>query len=266
MTGLCFCQTTRQSGEAQICPRPCGSDCQPAPEASSSKTIWPGENPAVLPTVTVFAPLTASAVRLVDPAMPPGSLVGDHRDGPTIITGEGLALTACWNGLAPLVFASVVWPGPAPRKVIALLIRTKLPLLMMKVPAASCTTWPAGQVLMAAWIRAVSSCPPPRGVSVEQTVDRMGMPPTAIIPGFHTVARSAGRKMLGSPLSGGDTGASALPDLAGSAALAATMVPCPPDAVWRPVPSTVPPMAGFTFPVLVFTARGTAARSNCVDS
>src|SRR6266566_1638238 len=66
--GLCFGQTTRQSEEAQICPRPCGSVCQPAPEASSSNTIWPGENPVVLATVTVFAPLTASAVRLVEPA------------------------------------------------------------------------------------------------------------------------------------------------------------------------------------------------------
>jgi hypothetical protein len=33
-----------------------------------------------------------------------------------MISGDGLALTACWNGLAPFVFASVVWPGPAPRK------------------------------------------------------------------------------------------------------------------------------------------------------
>ncbi len=41
------------------------------------------------------------------------------RDGPTMISGEGLALTASWNGLAPLVFASVAWPGPAPRKVQA---------------------------------------------------------------------------------------------------------------------------------------------------
>ena len=57
-----------------------------------------------------------------------------------MISGEGLALTASWNGLAPSVFASVVWPGPAPRKVIPLLISRKLPLLMMKVPAASCTT------------------------------------------------------------------------------------------------------------------------------
>ena len=43
IAGLCFCQTTRQSGEAQIFPRPCGSGCQPAPEASSSNTIWPGD-------------------------------------------------------------------------------------------------------------------------------------------------------------------------------------------------------------------------------
>ena len=126
-----------------------------------------------------------------------------------MISGEGLALTASWNGLAPLVFASVVWPGPAPRKVIPLLIRRKLPLLMMNVPAASCTTWPAGQVLMAPWIQAVSSSTPPRGVSVEQIVDRTGMPPTPINPGFQAVARSAGRNALGSMLPGGDTAASA---------------------------------------------------------
>jgi hypothetical protein len=60
-------------------------------------------------------------------------------------------------------------------------------------------------------------------------VDRIGMPPTPIIPGFQTVARSAGRKVLGSMLLGGDTtasapldlGGSALPDFGGSAALAA---------------------------------------------
>jgi hypothetical protein len=44
------------------------------------------------------------------------------------------------------------------------LISKKLPLLIMKVPAASCTTWPGGQALMAAWICAVSSSAPPRGV------------------------------------------------------------------------------------------------------
>ena len=54
-----------------------------------------------------------------------------------MISGDGLALTADWNGLAPLVFASVVRPGPAPRKVIPLLISRKLPPLMMKVPASS---------------------------------------------------------------------------------------------------------------------------------
>ena len=109
-----------------------------------------------------------------------------------MISGEGLALTASWNGLAPLVFASVVWPGPAPRKVIPLLISRKLPLLMMKVPAVSCTTWPAGQALMAAWIWAVSSSAPPRGVSVEQIVDRTGMPPSSHhprVPGRGPVGR-----------------------------------------------------------------------------
>jgi hypothetical protein len=36
-------------------------------------------------------------------------------EGPTI-SAEGLVLMASWgNGLAPLVFANVVWLGPAPR-------------------------------------------------------------------------------------------------------------------------------------------------------
>ena len=42
---------------------------------------------------------------------------------------------------------------------------------------------------------------------MEQTVDRTGMPPTPIIPGFQDVARSAARKALGSMLPGGDTAA-----------------------------------------------------------
>src|SRR6516165_12615198 len=49
--GLCFCQTIRESDEAQIWPRPCGSVCQPAPEASSSNTICPDLKPAALATV-----------------------------------------------------------------------------------------------------------------------------------------------------------------------------------------------------------------------
>ena len=92
-TGLCFCQTTRQSEAAQIWPRPCGSVRQPAPEASSSKTIWPAANPAVLATVTADAPFTASAVRLVEATTSLGLPVVEYRDGPTMINGEGLALT-----------------------------------------------------------------------------------------------------------------------------------------------------------------------------
>ena len=53
MKGLCLRQTTRRSEEAQICPRPCGSACQPALEASSNNTTWPGEKPAALATFTV---------------------------------------------------------------------------------------------------------------------------------------------------------------------------------------------------------------------
>src|SRR5216684_6747220 len=118
--GLCFCQTTRQSEEAQICPRPSGSVRQPALDASSSKTIWPGENPAALATVTAYAPLMASVVKSVEPTTPATSLVAPpYGAGPTRISGEGLTFAAgSGNGLAPLVFASVVPPGPAPRRVI----------------------------------------------------------------------------------------------------------------------------------------------------
>src|SRR5262245_11717873 len=70
MGGLCFCQTTRQSEAAQICPRPCGSARQPAPEVSSSNTTCPGENPSVLAMVMAYAPFSASAVRSVDPSAP----------------------------------------------------------------------------------------------------------------------------------------------------------------------------------------------------
>ena len=68
---------------------------------------------------------------------------------------------------------------------------------MKNVPAASCTTSPTGQTLIAACIRAVSSEFVVFGLSVAQTVEGAGMPPAAIIPGFQTVARSAGRKPLG---------------------------------------------------------------------
>src|SRR6516225_8209774 len=77
--GLWRCQTTRKSGEAQICPRPPGSVCQEALESSSRRTNWPALNPAELATLTEEAPLTASAVRLVDEP-PPLS----QRAGPTM--------------------------------------------------------------------------------------------------------------------------------------------------------------------------------------
>ena len=64
----------------------------------------------------------------------------------------------------------------------------------MKVPGESRTTCPAGQESSADWI-AGESLPPP-GANVLQIVLRTGIPPTAIIPGFHTVARSAGRMLV----------------------------------------------------------------------
>src|SRR4029453_3923501 len=66
---------------------------------------------------------------------------------------------------------------------------------MVKVPADSWTTCPAGQASMAAWMAEVAS--PPGGLTVRHTVVRAGMPPAT--PGFQTVIRSAGR----SPAMGG---------------------------------------------------------------
>src|SRR5262249_54168502 len=104
-------------------------------------------SPLVVVGPSLYEPLRASTVRSAEPTIPLVSRFGEYSEGPTTTSGDGLALTASWNGLAPLVFARVVWPGPAPRKVIPLLINRKLPLLMMNVPAASCTTCPTGQVL-----------------------------------------------------------------------------------------------------------------------
>ena len=71
-------------------------------------------------------------------------------------------------------------------------------LLMVKVPAESCTTCPTGHPSNAAWIPDVASCAPFPYVdasTVAQTVERLGMPPTDISPGFQTVRRSAGKKL-----------------------------------------------------------------------
>src|SRR4029453_15201378 len=66
---------------------------------------------------------------------------------------------------------------------------------MVKVPADSWTTCPAGQASMAAWMVDVAS--PGGGVTVRPTVVRAGRAPAP--PGFQTVIRSAGR----SPAMGG---------------------------------------------------------------
>src|SRR6516164_8734772 len=55
---------------------------------------------------------------------------------------------------------------------------------MVNVPAASIRTSPAGQDAMALLICIESSLPLPRGLTVAQTVLRVGMPPTESIPAF----------------------------------------------------------------------------------
>ena len=80
--------------------------------------------------------------------------------GPMMTSGEGLGPVVSCPGFAPSVFCRVVWPGPAPRRVMPLSSRRKLPPLMVKVPAESCTTWPAGQASIAAWMPAVASVAP----------------------------------------------------------------------------------------------------------
>src|SRR5271154_4091538 len=87
------------------------------------------------------------------------------------------------SGGQPLVRWMMVEPGPAPRSVMPLLSRIKLPSLTVNVPAASDTTSPAGHELIAFWMLLVSSEPPPIGLIVAQTVLRLsGMPPAACIP------------------------------------------------------------------------------------
>src|SRR6185503_11345056 len=115
--GLCFCQTTRKSGAAQIFPRPCGSVCQPAFDRSSSKTICPTLKPAGLCTVVEYLPTVTSAVRPVE------TKLLFHRIGPTITIGEGLLPGSSWFMTAPPLLCRIVLPGPAPRSVIPRLTR-----------------------------------------------------------------------------------------------------------------------------------------------
>src|SRR5438270_6012164 len=74
-----------------------------------------------------------------------------------------------------------------------------LPSLIVKVPAASDTTCPTGQLPMAVLALLVSSRPFPSGLTVAQTVVRFGMPHTESIPAIRQFAlafRSGGSKVL----------------------------------------------------------------------
>ena len=105
--------------------------------------------------------------------------------------------------MAPLVRVSRVSVAPAPRNVMPLFSRTVWPSLIVKVPALSCSTCPAGQALIALLIAPVSSCLLPFGESVAQTVFRVGMPPIDSRPAFlqfSLASRSAGSR---SPVTGG---------------------------------------------------------------
>src|ERR1700675_914218 len=89
---------------------------------------------------------------------------------------------------------------------------------------------------------AVSSRVPPLGDSVLQIVVRLGMPPTELSPGFHTVTRSAAISVVAFAV----TVAVSLLD--GSATLVATTwyVPAAAGAVYWPDESTLPPPASCT--------------------
>ena len=85
-------------------------------------------------------------------------------------------------------------PGPAPRRVIPLLSKMELPSPTVKVPAASETTLPTEQCLIAAWMLFVSSFPEPRGLIVEpHCAVRFGMPPTESIPAVFQFAQRPDR-------------------------------------------------------------------------
>ena len=98
----------------------------------------------------------------------------------------------CWR-----VVCDAPAPGPPePRSTTVEGMLIVRPIL--KVPASSLTTLLAPQASIADWIAEASS--PPLGDKVAQMGQlALGMPPTEFNPGFHVVARSAGRMVTGPP-------------------------------------------------------------------
>ncbi|MGC3996239.1 MAG: hypothetical protein QM767_01365 [Anaeromyxobacter sp.] len=178
--------------------------------STSSPTVKPG----LEASVTEVAPLTPFEARLV--AVPNLSEV--HRLPST---------TTAWFEPAGFTSRAVGRPfaSTAPRSTTLDLPRTTPLPVMVYVPALSFTTCPAGQAWMAALMAAVSS--PPLGDSVAQRVERAGIPPWLISPGFQMVRRSASMMPDRSVLEGVTTRAVALACSDASTMLVATMLKLP---------------------------------------
>src|SRR5262245_56336273 len=110
-----------------------------------------------------MAPLGALAVKLTEAAS----------------TGQRSPIST--SGLAALVvLRSFVAFGPMPRSTMPLLMWIGLAPFTRKSPADSCTTWPAGHALMAAWMPFVASelpFPYVDALTVAHTLVRAGTPP-----------------------------------------------------------------------------------------
>ncbi len=142
-----------------------------------------------------YAPFSASAVRLVEPAKPALS-VPAHR--PEYCDGGGFGSGSLYTrpGSVSLLQRGLTGSGATQR--YALVDEQKVAVVDGEAPADSCTTSPAGQASIAAWMPAVASMAPLPYVAAEtlaHTFERVGTPPGT--PGFQMVVRSDGNMLVG---------------------------------------------------------------------
>src|SRR5690348_9578892 len=100
----------------------------------------------------------------------------------------------------------MVVPGPEPRNVMLLLIKTKLPSATVNIPGLRSTTCPDEHAVMALLMFVESS--PPLGLRVAQIVVLFGIPPTESMPAIRQFALallSAGRTPSPPPEAGAVT-------------------------------------------------------------
>jgi len=146
--------------------------------SASTTTSSPATRPGLLDRVAVWLPFTAFTARLVD-------CVNVNHWAPMVIT----------FALVPTGIFNFVRVGPWPRRTIPLVIWS-VPVIL-KSPAESWTTWPAGHASSAVWMPALASWDPFPYVDalivLKMTV-LAGMPPG--MPGLQTVRRSLGRKSV----------------------------------------------------------------------